>query len=82
MTQPTTTDWYAASTEPEIVAFGAVRGLGITGKGAPAGPAHVDATRTLYAVAGPLLGSAPPPLEGRWWTEPPAADPFQIPREE
>lgn len=75
-------DWYTASVEPEIVTFEEIRGLGITGKGAPGGPAHLEAIGALYAVAGPLLGAALPPLEGFWWTEPPGVDPFRIPRDE
>lgn len=81
--------WYTATEEPELTDFGTVHGLGITGQGAPGAPAHMESTRLLYAVAGPLLGLAAqagspfamPPLEGRWWVED-ERPPFDVPREE
>ena len=62
-------DWYAASDSPELVEFGPVRGLGVTGLGEPGGTEHMTAIRALYAVAAPLLAGALPALEGRWWVE-------------
>jgi hypothetical protein len=61
--------WYAASDSPELVEFGPVRGLGVTGVGAPGGPEHLTAIQALSAVAAQLLGNRLPPLEGRWWVE-------------
>jgi hypothetical protein len=83
------TSWYEAAEQPELVEFGTVHGLGITGRGAPGGRVHMESTRLLYAVAGPLLGLAAqagapfgmPPLEGRWWVED-DRPPFDVPREE
>jgi hypothetical protein len=62
-------DWYSASDSPELVEFGPVRGVGVTGLGEPAGTEHMAAIHTLYAVAAPLLADALPALEGRWWVE-------------
>ncbi len=62
-------DWYAASDSPELVDFGPVRGLGVTGVGEPGGAEHMTAIQALYAVAAPLLADALPALEGRWWVE-------------
>jgi hypothetical protein len=62
-------DWYAASDSPELVEFGPVRGLGVTGVGEPGGVEHMTAIQALYAVAAPLLADALPALEGRWWVE-------------
>jgi hypothetical protein len=72
-------DWYVASDRPELVEFGPVRGLGVTGVGEPGGDEHLAAIQALYSVAGPLLGDEVPPLEGRWWVE---ADqpPLTVPR--
>jgi hypothetical protein len=61
--------WYSSSESPELVEFGPVRGLGVTGVGEPGGAEHSAATQALYAVAATVLGDAPPPLEGRWWVE-------------
>jgi hypothetical protein len=62
-------DWYAASDRPELAEFGPVRGLGVTGVGAPGGPEHLAAIQALSAVAAQLLGDRLPALEGRWWVE-------------
>jgi hypothetical protein len=62
-------DWYSTSDSPELVEFGTVRGLGVTGVGEPGGAEHRTAIQTLYAVAAPLLADALPALEGRWWVE-------------
>jgi hypothetical protein len=62
-------EWYAASDSPELVEFGPVRGLGVTGVGEPGGVEHMTAIQALYAVAAPLLAGALPALEGRWWVE-------------
>ena len=81
--------WYSAADEPELVEFGTVHGLGITGKGDPGGPVHLESIKTLVGVAAPLLplaarsGSqfAMPPMEGRWWVEE-DRPPFEVPRAE
>jgi hypothetical protein len=72
-------DWYAASDSPEVVDFGPVRGLGVTGLGEPGGAEHMAAIKALYVVAAPLVRHEMPPLEGRWWVE---ADlpPLTVPR--
>lgn len=80
--------WYAATDDPEVVEFGQVRGLGVTGQGAPGGQLHAESTGAVFAVAGQLLGMAAasgagfgmPMLEGRWWVEEPGS-PFDVPRE-
>lgn len=81
--------WYEASETPEIVDFGPVGGLAVTGEGAPGGPVFTRSVQVLFSVAGPLLGMAAqagagfpmPVLEGRWWVEDdrPA---LEVPREE
>jgi hypothetical protein len=72
-------DWYSASDSPELVEFGPVRGLGVTGVGAPGGPEHLAAIQALYAVAAQLLGDTLSPLEGRWWVED-DRPPLSVPR--
>jgi hypothetical protein len=62
-------DWYSASDSPELVEFETVRGLGVSGVGAPGGPEHLSSIQALYAVAARLLGNTLPALEGRWWVE-------------
>jgi hypothetical protein len=62
-------DWYMASDSPELVEFGTVRGLGVTGVGEPGGAEHLAAIQAIYTVAAPLLSNELPPLEGRWWVE-------------
>ncbi|MFG2017992.1 GyrI-like domain-containing protein [Actinomadura geliboluensis] len=82
-------NWYSAAGSPELAEFGPVRGLSVTGRGEPGGPAHTASIRALYSVAGPLLGIAAaggapfeiPPLEGRWWVED-ERSPFDVPREQ
>jgi hypothetical protein len=44
-------DWYAASDSPEVVEFGPVRGLGVTGVREPGGDEHLAAIQALYGVA-------------------------------
>jgi hypothetical protein len=93
--QPTTTDvlqlhatWYSAADAPELVEFGPVRGLGVTGQGEPGGAVYQESSMALYAVAGQLLalagaagaGFPMPVLEGRWWVED-QRSPFEVPRE-
>ncbi|MCP2170015.1 hypothetical protein [Goodfellowiella coeruleoviolacea] len=73
-------DRYSAADSPELVAFGTVRGLGVTGIGAPGEDEHRGAIQALYAVGGPLLRGALPPLEGRWWVED-DQPPLTVPRE-
>jgi hypothetical protein len=89
-TESTSTErWYEAAAEPEIVEYGTVRGLGVTGQGEPGGAAYGTAVQALYGVAGALLGIAGqagggfpmPLLEGRWWVED-ERSPFEVPREE
>jgi hypothetical protein len=74
-------DWYSAADGPELVEFGPVRGLGVTGVGAPGGPEHLAAIQALYAVAAQLLGDRLPSLEGRWWVED-DRPPLTVPREQ
>ncbi|MGI5157855.1 GyrI-like domain-containing protein [Microbispora sp. CA-102843] len=78
--------WYSAADTPELAEFGPVTGLGVTGCGAPGGPAHLAAITALYAVAGPLTGLAGglpmPVLEGRWWVEDTTRHPLDVPRDE
>jgi hypothetical protein len=62
-------DWYAASDTPELVEFGTVRGLGVTGVGEPGSAEHMAGIQALYAVAASLVVGALPALEGRWWVE-------------
>ncbi|WP_432934197.1 hypothetical protein ACQPZZ_20095 [Microbispora sp. CA-135349] len=80
------TDWYSAADTPELAEFGPVTGLGVTGRGAPGGSAHLAAITALYAVAGPLTGLAGglpmPVLEGRWWVEDTTRHPLDVPRDE
>jgi hypothetical protein len=71
--------WYSAADSPELVEFGPVRGLGVTGVGAPGGPEHLAAIQALYAVAAQLLGDRLPPLKGRWWVED-DRPPLSVPR--
>jgi hypothetical protein len=81
--------WYTAAGSPELVEYGPVRGLGVTGQGAPGGPTYAGSAGALYAVAGQLLGIAAqaaagfpmPPLEGRWWVED-DRPPLEVPREQ
>jgi len=83
------TSWYSASDEPELVEFGTVRGLSVTGQGEPGGPAYTTSVGALFSVAGPLLGIAAqngapfdmPLLEGRWWVED-ERPPLDVPRSE
>ncbi|WP_051761736.1 GyrI-like domain-containing protein [Microbispora rosea] len=78
-------NWYSAADTPELADFGPVTGLGVTGRGAPGGPAHMAAITALYAVAGPLteLAALPMPvLEGRWWVEDTTRHPLDVPRGE
>lgn len=66
-----------------------MHGLGITGKGEPGGPAHLESIEILVGVAGPLIDLARqsgvpfamPPMEGRWWVED-DRPPFDVPRDE
>lgn len=74
-------DWYTAADAPELVEFGPVRGLGVTGMGEPGGAEHSAAIQSLYAVAGPILRGTFPPLEGRWWVED-DRPPLTVPRSE
>ncbi|KAB8189042.1 hypothetical protein FH608_042025 [Nonomuraea phyllanthi] len=64
---------------PELVSYGPVTCLNVTGVGEPGGAEHVSAIGALYAVAGAMGGGAGP-LEGLWWVEDdrPA---LQVPRE-
>lgn len=62
------TDWYAAGDAPELVEFGPVRALSVSGQGEPGGPEYCSAVQALYAVTG-AAGLVPSPLEGRWWVE-------------
>jgi hypothetical protein len=81
--------WYIAADSPELVEYGPVRGLGVTGQGAPGGPTYSESAGALYAVAEQLLriaaqagaGFPMPPLEGRWWVED-DRPPLEVPREE
>ncbi|GAB3965236.1 GyrI-like domain-containing protein [Actinoallomurus acanthiterrae] len=77
---------YKAAEEPELVEFGPVRGLSVSGVGEPGGPEHLTSIGALYAVAGSLAarndrGFDLPPLEGRWWVED-ERPPLEVPREE
>ncbi|GAA4632225.1 GyrI-like domain-containing protein [Actinoallomurus vinaceus] len=80
---------YEAAEEPELVEFGPVRGLSVSGVGEPGGPEHMTSIEALYAVAGSLCGLAArngrgfdlPPLEGRWWVED-ERPPLDVPRDE
>ncbi|GGP91713.1 GyrI-like domain-containing protein [Streptosporangium pseudovulgare] len=82
-------DWYSAADDPEVVEFGPVRALSITGQGEPGGAVYGTSVGALYAVAGALIGVAArhgrmfelPCLEGRWWVED-ERPPFDVPREE
>jgi hypothetical protein len=81
--------WYEAAERPEIVEFGPVRGLAVSGLGEPGGAEYGGAVHGLFAVAGALLGVAAqagqgfpmPPLEGRWWAED-DRPPLDVPRAE
>lgn len=74
-------NWYMAADTPELVELGSALGLAVSGRGAPGGKSYVDSVGALYAMAGQVLGAAPPPLEGRWWVED-DRPPFEVPREE
>ncbi|WP_433176055.1 GyrI-like domain-containing protein [Actinoallomurus sp. CA-150999] len=82
-------NWYSAADAPELVEFGPVRGLSVTGQGEPGGSLHTSSIQALYSVAGPLLGIAAaggapfemPSLEGRWWVED-ERPPLDVPRPE
>ncbi|GAB2450685.1 hypothetical protein GCM10027187_18050 [Streptosporangium sandarakinum] len=82
-------NWYSAADDPEVVEFGPVRALSITGQGEPGGAVYGTSVGALYAVAGELIGVAArhgwmfelPCLEGRWWVED-ERPPFDVPREE
>ncbi len=54
--------------KPELVSYGVVTCLNVTGLGEPGGAEHVGAVRALYAVAAGMGGSAGA-LEGLWWVE-------------
>jgi hypothetical protein len=77
--------WYEAAEEPEIVEFGTVRALVVSGQGEPGGVAYGGAVHALYAVAGALMGMVGgfpmPPLEGQWWVEDERSW-FEVPRAE
>lgn len=74
------TGWYEAADEPELVEYGTVSGLAVTGQGEPGGAAYGAGVGALYAVMG-ALGAPMVPLEGRWWVED-ERSPFDVPREE
>lgn len=76
----TTTDWYTAADTPELVELGSAAGLSVTGQGEPGGESYADSLAALYAMAGPLVAQAMPPLEGRWWVEE-DRPPFEVPRQ-
>jgi hypothetical protein len=71
--------WYTAAEEPELVEFDPVRGLNVSGTGAPGGPEYGVSVRALYGVAGRL--GPPGALEGRWWVET-GGPPLEVPREQ
>ncbi|MGP8299978.1 GyrI-like domain-containing protein [Streptomyces inhibens] len=71
--------WYTAADEPELAEFGPVRGLGVTGQGAPDGGEYGVCAQALYVVAGALPVPHAAPLEGRWWVEDPRP-PLDVPR--
>src|SRR5688500_14656057 len=81
--------WYEAADEPELVDFGPVHVLSVSGQGEPGGAVYGVSVQALYAVAGPLLGIAGgagrgfpmPLLEGRWWVEA-EGPPLEVPRTE
>ncbi|RJL35308.1 GyrI-like domain-containing protein [Bailinhaonella thermotolerans] len=76
-------DWYRAADVPEVVEFGPVSGLAVTGQGEPGGVVYGECLGALYAVAGALAGRAGfalPPLEGRWWAED-SRPALEVPRE-
>lgn len=72
--------WYEASDTPELVEFGPVRGLAVTGQGEPGGAAYNISVQALYTVFG-FTGAPIPPLEGRWWVEDDRPG-LEVPREE
>jgi hypothetical protein len=82
-------DYYSASTTPEIVEIAPVRAIAVSGVGAPGGAAHMQAIKTLYEAAagvaeyGSGSGREPdlPPMEGLWWVED-ERPPFEVPRDE
>ncbi|WP_214414310.1 GyrI-like domain-containing protein [Sphaerisporangium fuscum] len=74
--------WYTAADKPELVTFGPVQGLTVTGVGEPGGTEYTAAVQALYTVAGALPSSPHlAPLEGRWWVED-SRPPLQVPRAE
>lgn len=52
----------------ELVSYGPVTRLSVSGVGEPGGAEHVSAIGALYAVAS-AMGGASGPLEGLWWVE-------------
>jgi hypothetical protein len=81
-------NYYSASTRPELVEINPVRVLAVEGRGAPGSKAHLGAIETLYAVihgaqviAEKTTPFLIPSLEGLWWVEDdrPA---LEVPREE
>jgi hypothetical protein len=65
---------------PELVTYGPVTCLCVTGVGEPGGAEHVSAIRALYAVCAGMGGPAGP-LEGLWWVED-ERPPLEVPRRE
>jgi hypothetical protein len=68
--------YYTASTTPELVEIGPVRGLGREGRGEPGGQAHLEAINAINAAVGGIrdlvqdhAAFVAPPLEGLWWVE-------------
>ncbi|MGN9786148.1 hypothetical protein ACTMTF_32295 [Nonomuraea sp. ZG12] len=53
---------------PELVTYGQVTCVNVSGMGEPGGAEHLAAIRALYAVAAGMGGAAGP-LEGLWWVE-------------
>jgi hypothetical protein len=70
-------DYYSAKSKPELVDFGKVLYLTITGKGEPAGEEFQQKTQALYPVAYDIKklckvedkDFAVPKLEGLWWAD-------------
>ncbi|MFV2173946.1 hypothetical protein ACFHW2_10250 [Actinomadura sp. LOL_016] len=54
-------NWYEAADEPELVEFGPVSGLAVTGRGEPGGDAYGASVGALDAVMG-ALGAPTVPL--------------------
>lgn len=73
--------WYTAADKPELVTFGPVRGLGVTGQGEPGGSEYGICVSALYAVAAALPSPHMAPLEGRWWVEDPRPY-LEVPRDQ